>query len=163
MKGELLEKAKRSYIIIASLTHRCYLYADVKQEIVKLVIPQGSILIERGDLVHAGSDYCRMGHKSNNLRLHWYLDCKDNGRKDNTTYLITDGENACPYFADVSEESLAEIKRLRIEYARENSHILKRAREKKEEKAKNRKKSKLYKYIFIYKNYSFNIIIFPNG
>jgi hypothetical protein len=81
-----LDSTKKSYVIVAALTHCCRLYVyDEHNKRDKLItIGKGGIFVGRGDVKHAGADYYR---DSNNVRLHWYLDFPGNGRVMGQTYI----------------------------------------------------------------------------
>ena len=49
----------------------------------ELSIPVGSVLVFRGDFVHAGASY-----ESEHMRLHWYADAREYPRDTNRTYLV---------------------------------------------------------------------------
>lgn len=89
-------ETKQSYLIIASLMPKTKLTVFTQNKEKTINMNEGDLFIGRGDLIHAGAAY-----DIDNVRLHWYADYPDNGRREGKTYLynkITDTTTCSDFY-----------------------------------------------------------------
>lgn len=113
-----VETSSKSYIIIVALMDGTKLVRADGDRVTVMYLNKGDLLIARGDFVHAGAAY-----SIENIRLHWYVDYKGNGRKNGTTYAVSN-------LNDISSTEAVDYYYNYSEVRRQNSAIARSAKRK---------------------------------
>ena len=123
--------SNRNFIVLISLENntKLYVYSNETKKMELVILQQCQILIGRGSLLHAGSDY-----DVDNIRFHMYVDCADNLRPLNTTYyndIFTKRSTPSFYYIQLASNNLTKNKLISLKKKEMKYNLLKKLRESK--------------------------------